>query len=138
MSKSKIARLNAHITRSISTYVAGTTLSYKQFRNRVKSQFPELASAEPTTPQGALKYLYAYATLNKVLAHRGLCIKASNYYTKFTILNTKDTSTKITSLYTKSSTAKENGGILAIGAKTYKSKWSPLTQDEITRISTKI
>lgn len=87
MSKQLTAAINSYIDANPTAFTYGSTFTWQQFRKQFSQFFPELKGANPRRTVDAVKYLGAYNSLNRILAVHGLYIKASHYYTKFTILS---------------------------------------------------
>lgn len=87
MSKQLTAAINSYIDANPSLFTYGSSLTWRQFRKQFSKFFPELVKANPRFTTDSVKFVGAYNSLNRILAVHGLYMKASHYYTKFTILS---------------------------------------------------
>ena len=87
MSKQLTAAINSYIDANPTAFTYGSTFTWKQFRKQFSKFFPELSKANPRFTADSIKFVGAYNSLNRILAVHGLYMKASHYYTKFTILS---------------------------------------------------
>lgn len=74
----------------------GRTWTARQFQRQFSRHFPRLAKTNVNDFQSRLSMVSIYTDLNKILRKRGMVIKSSNYYTKFTII--KDPENKVTQI----------------------------------------
>lgn len=130
-------RLNKHISNS-KFYSTGNSITWKQFRQYMKTYFPEIQGKTPFSTKDSLTFVTAYTRINKLLALRGLYMKSENYYTKFTIIEKDNTGKKVKDYYDKATFCEKAGDTLLTGFKQYQANWSPLQSSEIERISSHI
>ena len=64
----------------------GKTWTAQQFIVRFQRYFPYIANVDVSDFQSRWKLSAAYTDINKLLRTRGLAIKSSGYYTKFSII----------------------------------------------------
>ena len=108
-------------------FKAGTTISEKDMCTVAGTKYRQRFSSVEARYQHQMRKLYIYTRFNKVLALRGLYIKAHNYYSTFEVLTANDTPDRVTA-YTRESKAKHKKSItLAKGITHFHSKWKPLS-----------
>ncbi|PNX51001.1 MAG: hypothetical protein BV456_04855 [Thermoplasmata archaeon M8B2D] len=137
MSKILLKRLNKHISNSKSFYYPGATLTWKEFRSKLRFYF-DLAGKDPSNTKDMVAFVAAYTKLNKLLARRGLYIKAENYYTTFRVLELDNIVAKIKDYDNKAIYSTKARANLAIGFRLHNAKWTPLNDTEIERVSSHI
>ena len=137
MTKSELfaRKLNKHITNSPSLYRAGQTFTFKQFRARAGHLFPKLVGKDPKFTADMPAFVNAYITLNKELAYRGIQIKATNYYTRFEVLEIPAAKKKVAHLRKTAQAKTKAANTLELGIRKYQGTWTPLTTSEVERVS---
>lgn len=134
-----VAAINDLITANKSQFAAGSVLSEADFL-ALASQVADLnAPAFTSTPANASQYnlqkVGTYTKFNKLLAHRGLVIKASNYYTSFRIVAKADVQAEVERIANRAVTCSRASGILSTGAANFNSKFTKLKSAELVRVS---
>lgn len=134
-----VAAINTLISSNKSTFKAGSTISEADFL-ALAAQVPGLSvPAYTTAPANIAKYnlqkVATYTKFNKLLAHRGLVIKASNYYTSFTIVDSAKVSTEVSRLADRSVACATASTTLATGYSRFSAKFSKLKSPELARVA---
>ena len=134
-----VAAINDLITSNKAHFTAGSTLSEADFLS-LASQVADLnAPAYTSTPANPSQYnlqkVGTYTKLNKLLAHRGLVIKASNYYTSFKVVAKADVQAEVERISNRAVVCSRASAILATGASNFNSKFTKLKSSELVRIS---
>ena len=134
-----VAAVNDLITANKSQFTAGSTLSEADFL-ALASQVADLnAPAFTSTPVNPSQYnlqkVGTYTKFNKLLAHRGLVIKASNYYTSFRIVAKADVQAEVERISNRAVTCSRASAILSTGAANFHSKFTKLKSAELVRVS---
>lgn len=134
-----VAAINDLVTTNKSTFTAGSVLTESQFLS-LAAQVADLnAPAFTTSPANIAQYnlqkVGTYTKFNKLLAHRGLVIKASNYYTSFKIVAKADVQAEVERISNRAVVCSRASAILQTGASTFNSKFTKLKSSELVRVS---
>ena len=134
-----VSAINDLISADKSSFAAGSTLTASEFlalAAQVSDLNAPVYTATPSNPaQYNLQVVGTYTKFNKLLAHRGLVIKASNYYTFFRIVAKADVQAEVERIATRAVVCIRASAILATGASTFNSKFSKLKSSELVRVS---
>lgn len=137
---SKLAKadaINTYISANKKQFAQNSTFTAAWLDVNLAWLVPELAAGLHIQAH-CLKRVAAYTTLNKALAERGLYIKASNYYSIFTVLPMADTLTRVTAYAKTSSTQDLAGKCLDRNIAKYQSHWRKLGVKQIDRLIAKL
>ena len=134
-----VSAINDLISANKSSFAAGTVLTEAQFLS-LASQVSDLnAPAFTSTPNNVAQYnlqkVGTYTKFNKLLAHRGLVIKARNYYSSFEIVAKADVNAEVERIANRAVVCSRASAILQTGAATFNSKFSKLKSPELVRVS---
>lgn len=134
-----VAAINDLITANKSKFTAGSTLSEADFlalaAQVTNLKAPAYTNAPANPSEYNLQKVGTYTKLNKLLAHRGLVIKASNYYTSFKVVVKADVQAEVERISNRSVVCSRASAILSTGAECYHSKFTKLKSSELVRIS---
>ena len=134
-----VAAINDLITANKSKFTAGSTLSEADFlalaAQVTNLKAPAYTNAPANPSEYNLQKVGTYTKLNKLLAHRGLVIKASNYYTSFKVVAKADVQAEVERISNRSVVCSRASAILSTGAECYHSKFTKLKSSELVRIS---
>lgn len=122
------------ITANKNVFAQGNTFTAEWLNENMAWLVPNLKKKHPPLKH-ALHQVKAYTTLNKVLATRGLYIKASNYYSTFTILPKETTIKKANQYSFEANTKLIASNNLHAGINRYNSKWRKPSKNQVTRIT---
>lgn len=134
-----VSAINDLISANKASFAAGTVLTEAQFLS-LASQVSDLnAPAFTSTPSNVAQYnlqkVGTYTKFNKLLAHRGLVIKARNYYSSFEIVAKTDVNAEVERIANRAVVCSRASAILQTGAATFNSKFSKLKSSELVRVS---
>lgn len=137
-----VTAINNHISSNKAAFKPGSVMSEADFLS-LASQIPNFNVPTYTTNFAsnaeATKYnlqkLSVYTKLNKVLATRGLVIKAKNYYSQFEIVSKDQISSEVTRMEAKAVTSTMAAVNLQTGFNQYHAKFSKLKPGEIVRVA---
>ena len=134
-----VSAINDLISANRAKFAAGTTLTASDFLALAK-QVPDLNApaynANPTNiAQYNLQVVGTYTKINKLLMHRGLVIKAKNYYSSFEVVAKTDINAEVERLANRAVVCSRASGILASGATNFNSRFSKLKSPELVRVS---
>ena len=134
-----VAAINDLITANKSKFTAGSTLSEADFlalaAQVTNLKAPAYTNAPANPSEYNLQKVGTYTKLNKLFAHRGLVIKASNYYTSFKVVAKADVQAEVERISNRSVVCSRASAILSTGAECYHSKFTKLKSSELVRIS---
>ena len=129
----KYAQINHIINRNPAKFSGRAKITSKWLQHTFSWLVPGLSTADRTRTNDVPKFVAAYVTINKVLAKRGLHLKARNYYTYFQLQNTKPTIISTIDTYARSTTSKRQiASELYRGFNKHRGIWSPLSNDELS------
>jgi len=132
--EAKVDSINAFITANKSVFTQNATFSAKWLDTNLDWLVPELAKKHPALKHALLR-VSAYTTLNKILAFRGMYIKSSNYYSKFTVLPSVDVKSRVASYSSTSRTQATAGSNLKAGISRSSSVWRSLGSTQIKHLA---
>lgn len=128
-------RINRIIKRNPAKFSGRAKIDYKWLQKTFDWLVPGLDTADPAVTSDAVKFVRAYTTINKVIAERGIYMKACNYYTHYQICNTRPTVDRVVAQYFDDSIAKKDKGLtLRQGYNKHAGVWSPLTSHELSSL----
>lgn len=140
-----VTNINNFITSNKAAFTAGNVMNEAQFLS-LASQIsglncPQLTTIFNTSSEVTkynLRKLDVYTKLNKVLMHRGIVIKARDYYSSFEIVDKSRVQHEVERMSSRAVITARASNILRIGANTFNSKFTKLKSSEILRVSAHI
>ena len=140
-----VTNINNFVAKNKANFKAGNVMSEKDFLALVASipGFDAPAyNSKFTTAADVTKYnltkVAAYTKLNKVLMHRGLIIKARDYYSSFEVVDKSRVSHEVERIAARAVYASTASNILRVGQSSFNSKFTKLKSAEILRVSAHI
>lgn len=137
-----VAAINALISSNKAAFKAGTSMSEQDFlalaaqvKDLKAPAYQSSFSSNQDLQRYNLRKLSTYTKFNKILNHRGIIIKAQNYYTSFEVVDTTRVSAEVERISDAAVQRANCAQILRVGADTYKSKFSKLKSGEILRVA---
>ena len=126
--------INTFITDNRNVFAQGNTFKADWLAETFSLSLP----ANPT-PKHFVEYnlrlVGLYTKVNKLLAKRGLYIKAKDYYSEFEVLDSPKTMEKISNYQHKSQGNSKAATNLTKGFKKHKGKWRKLGKREVEELS---
>ena len=140
-----VTNINNFISRNKASFKAGNVMSEQDFLSLVAAIPGFNAPAYNSTFTSAaevtkynLAKVTAYTKLNKVLMHRGLIIKARDYYSSFEVVDKSRVSHEVERIAARAVYASTASNILRVGQSSFNSKFTKLKSAEIVRVSAHI
>lgn len=133
-----VAAINDLISANKSSFAAGTTLTASEFLSlaaQVDLNSPSYDASPSNPAEYNLKVVGTYTKFNKLLAHRGLVIKAKNYYSSFRVVAKEEVNAEVERIANRAVVCSRASAILQTGATNFNSKFSKLKSAELVRVS---
>ena len=137
-----VTAMNNLISANKASFKAGSTMSAKDFLSLAAQISGLNAPAYSANPSNVSKYnlqiVGAYTKFNKLLAARGLVIKAKDYYSSFTIVDSSRVTAEVERISARAASCAVASTNLQTGYSLYAAKFSKLKPTELVRVSSYI
>lgn len=137
-----VVAMNNLIASNKASFKAGTTMSCKDFLSLASQVTGLNAPAYQAKPANITKYnlqiVAAYTKFNKLLAARGLVIKAKNYYSSFEVVDSSRVTAEVERISARATTCATASINLQTGFSKFGAKFSKLKAPELARVSSYI
>lgn len=126
-----VAVLNALITSNKKQFKLGASMDSATFCDLVGIPALSKRADSITVQKHNLTKLSVYATMNRLLALRGLAIKSKNYYSAFHIVTKAEVTKRVGAYKAKAKATHKYAVTLDTGFTAFKGKWTKLTPIEL-------
>lgn len=137
-----VTAMNNLISSNKSSFKAGSTMSCKDFLSlaaQISGLNAPTFTAKPANPaKYHLQIVAAYTKFNKLLAARGLVIKAKNYYSSFEVVDSSRVTAEVERISARAASCAVASTNLQAGFSQFGAKFSKLKAPELVRVSSYI